>query len=258
MKPIRIRRLNDEGIRRMEEFIQSLKTETPQTTEQAHALLTDPETSASLPNSVEVDRDRRFSRRFELAEYLHQTVPRTGVRDFTKDKGLWSWLTLLWFDQVCIAKKAGGVRKPGEMHRYIPELDNFRTYYRHLLLGPFVIYGLHEDEPQRALCMLCQSPSIHPDTAEQLASRQDMIQSPAIIATANAFYYDASKRDIRKGATSYFRTGGGSIGRPGTVRRLVDLAMQFDRTYDHLACTASAFATLLPDEFERFVPRGRA
>lgn len=250
MRSTRIRRLNEEGMRRMREFLKSLDAEAAPSFDQARYLLSSPDTGQALPNAVEVDGDKVFARRFDLAAYLHERVPRLGVIDPIRDAGLWAWLALLWFEQLCPASK-NGARKAGEHYRFIPELDNYRTRYRHRVLGPYIIYSAHRQDPHRAMCMLCQPPPIHPDTAEQLASRQYLIQSAALIGTATELYYDPSTRDLRKGATTYK----GKEPKPGTLRRLVDVSAQFDRTFDLLGMAPDQFVSLLPREFGRFRPQ---
>lgn len=252
MAMLRIRRLSESGLTRMVDFLDSFDSAMPWAIDEAHRMLTAADTSEALPNPVEVDGEHVFAHRLELAEYLYARIPRLGLRDATRDPGLWAWLALLWFDQLCPAKR-GGSRSPGEHYRYIPRLDDYRTYYRHRILGPYLIYSAHRDDPARALCMLCQPPAIHPDTAEQLASRQDMIRSPALIGAATALYYDPNKGTVRRGSTTYK----GKQPRAGTLRRLVDVFWQLDRTYDHLACTANSFMTLLPIEFSQFVDRSK-
>jgi len=247
MSDIRIRKLNDEGIRRFAEFLDSQTGPSPQLYGEAAGWLTSKETSEGISGMAEANSRHVFPRRFDLAAYLYERVPRLNLDDPTRDAGLWTWFALLWFEQLCPAQK-GGVRKPGRQYRYIPELDNYQTYYRHRVLGPYLILAAHADSPERALCMLCQPPSVHPDTAEQLASRSDLIQSPALVAAATRMYYNPQTRDIRTGSTSYK----GSVAKPGTLRRLVDVCWQFDRTYDHLACDATALIKLLPSEFDRF------
>ena len=240
----RIRRLTEDGIGEMRDFLASFDAGTPWPFADAQRLLADSDKSEAMPNPVDVDGDKAFARRYDLAEYLSERIPRLGLPDPTRDAGLWAWLALLWFEQL----RSSG-QKPGKPYRYIPELDNFQRYYRHLVLGPYLTYRAHKDNPARALCMLCQRPAIHPDTAESLASRYDLIQSHAVIGAATKLYYDSQKGAVRRGSTSRE----GKVPKAGTVRRLVDVCWQLDRTYDHLACSTGAFMRLLPTEFRRFM-----
>jgi hypothetical protein len=250
LKPIRIRRLNDEGQARFRSFIESQTGDAPTLYADARAWLTSEATTTGVSGNIQVDPEQLFERRFDMAEYLADRVPKLGLRDPIRDVGLWSWLALLWFEQLSPPKKRG-VLDPGRPYRYIPELNNFQTYYRHRVLGPYLIFSVHKNDPERAICMLCQPPRIHPDTAEQLASRLDLIQSAAVVGTASRLYYDQKTRQNKKGATDV----AGKVPKPGTLRRLVEVAWQFDRTYDHLACATDAFMSLLPAEFARFVAK---
>jgi len=95
-------------------------------------LLTD-EVASEAVADVEV-LDQPFATRFDAANYLQELLSAANINKVDRDAGLWSWLTLLFFDQVCPLGKAGE-RDAGETARYIPALDLSRRYYRHLLLA---------------------------------------------------------------------------------------------------------------------------
>ncbi|GJQ27720.1 MAG: hypothetical protein HBSAPP02_27520 [Phycisphaerae bacterium] len=233
-----LRRLNEEGIRRMEAFLDSLTTQT--TEPYPESLLTDPATSDALEVRIEVER-RSFPRRFELAQYLYQRLSGSGLREPERDAGLWAWLALFWFDQLSPAEP-DGCRSPGERARWIPRIDSARRYYRHLLLGPYLIYAAHSDHSQRAMCVLCQPLHAPGDVAEQIAARPQLVTSRAIVGTATRLYCDGDG-SLRRGA------GGKGT---GSARRLGDVIMQLDRTFDLHALDESQLFEMLPHEFDRF------
>jgi len=80
--------------------------------------------------------NKQFPTRYSAAEYLDDTLAKTGATDLERDVGLWAWLTLLYFEQICPTNKSGE-RELRERPAYLPEPQNFQRYYRHLLLGPF-------------------------------------------------------------------------------------------------------------------------
>ncbi len=233
----------------MRDFVQSLKTGAPQPYSEARGLLDSPGTSEGFSGEAFVDPSRKFATRFELAKCIHERVPLLRHRNPTRDAGLWAWLALLWFEQLCPSAPDGRL-EPREMQRYVPEVDNFQRYYRHLVLGPFLVFSSQGED---GMCMLCQAPHIHPDIAEQLMGRQWIIQARALIGAATQLYYDRSTRKVRTGATTYKGTSA-----RGGVRRMVLVAGQFDRTYDHFACTPESFQQLLPKEFDRYKAGARS
>lgn len=233
------RRLTDNGMSRFAQFLDSLSGERPM--DYPDALLEDDEDAPVVEGKMEVETCQ-FEDRFAAARYLDERLGRVAAVEY--NKGLWAWLALFYFDQICKVGREGEYR-PGEIARWIPENDNYRKYYRHLLRGPFSIYRLHRDEPARAMALLCGPLTEPGDVVEQLAARQELITNAAVIKTATALYYDREKKSLRRGAA-----GRG----PGSARRLADLLNQLDVTWDLYGMVPENLMELLPAEFGRFRP----
>jgi len=235
MKTVRI--LNKEGIKSFSEFLNGLRTgEKPSPPVD---LLDGGEYSESLHVQVEVD-NCNFASRLEAAEYL--TTKFGGLRDVHYNAGLWAWLTLFYFDQVCPPNEIGD-RNVGEEARYIPGSGSWR-YYRHLLAGPFRIYQLHDQQSKLLLTGPLDKPG---DITEQLSSRQELITNHAIIGAASHLYFDSQNERPKRGAASTKR-------KPGTLRRFVDLVQQLDLTYDLYSLGPDGLLKLLPREFDGWRP----
>lgn len=237
---MRIRRLNDAGLQRMGEFLDALSSDDP--LPYPEMILRAPETSDPLSVHIDVDR-KEFARRFEAAAYLYEKFYSSDLRHPERDAGLWAWLALFWFEQLCLSNNRGH-REPGERARWIPELGDPRRYYRHLLLSPYLIYRAHASRPQRALALLCQTLPTVGHILYQLASRANLITCPAVVEAATILYYDRATGGLKSGSQTY--------GKPGTVFRLADVLMQFDRTFDLHTLTASQLVAMLPKEFGRW------
>jgi hypothetical protein len=210
-------------------------------------ILTDPLTSEELGCQVHIE-EQTFASRFEAAGYLDEKFAASGLKGVERDRGLWAWLSLFYFDQLCPAD-GHGRRKPGELARWVPEVTNYQRYYRHLLAGPYRIYRAHRDDPERALALLCNPLDRPGDIVEQLASRQEIVTNRAVIQSATRLYIDPSTRKPRRGA-------GGKGG--GSARRLADVLNQFDVTWDLYAMNPDGLIQLLPAEFNRFKPTAPA
>ena len=236
---MRLHRLTEAGLQQFNDFLDSLQTDIPM--EWPEHVLTDPTTSQSVEPQLEIERVA-FDNRFEAGRYLNEVLGNAGIPGLIQDKGLWAWLSLFYFDQLC-PPKAEGRRKPGERARWIPAVGNFRKYYRHLLAGPYRIYRAHRDNPERAFGLLCNPVCKPGDIAEQLAARQELVTNAAIVDAATALYVDPASRQPKRGAAG---RGGGS------ARRLADVLNQFDLTWDLYAMDTEEILGLLPSEFDRF------
>ena len=156
------------------------------------------------------------------------------------DVGLWSWLSLFYFDQVC-PPRPDGTRAPGRDYRHILE-PTYRYGHRHLLGGPHLVYRLHGEQAALLLCTkLYQENTFH----HELASRQAFISNPAIIRAANLLYLEPRTQRPKRGAQDPKRT-------PGTLRRFIDVLQQLDLNYDLYSMSGEALVGLLPAEFDEW------
>jgi len=235
---MKLRKLNADGIRAFSEYLNLLETEP--TRSMPINILSDPRTSEAFVKSVDVEK-RAFGSRFGAAKYLHEKLGHLGIADVDRDTGLWAWLALFYFDELCPADR-GGARAPGERARYIPDAS-FQRYYRHLLASPYRIYRAHRDKPERALAVLCQPLDKPGDIVEQLASRQEIVTNRAVMEAATLMYIEPTSKKPRRGA------GGKSA---GSARRYADVLNQFDLTWDLYAMLHAELSGILPNEFHRF------
>jgi hypothetical protein len=239
---IPIRRLNEAGLHRLRALLESCLESPGRDVDfgtDILPILTGPETSTHTPMTVEADAGSAFPRRFDMAQYLCSVVPRLGLVDPLRDAGLWAWFALLWFEQL--SRNAKGELKIGELARWLPEVGNGLRYYRHLVLGPYVIFSTNQDRPERALALLHNAPHTPGEVVGQLAATQDVTQSKAAMGVATRLYYD--------NVTHKLRSGSGGVG-PGSARRLRTVLNQLDRTFDLQSLTEDGLYALLPDEFK--------
>jgi hypothetical protein len=233
-----LRRLNNEGLRRFDEYLSQLR-ENPNLPPPTN-LLTDSVTSqeaAPVPVSP-----RLFATRIEVGRWLYELIEQSRLSDPARDRGLWAWLSLLLFDQVC-PPDGRGHRKPGEKARHIPEVANYQKYYRHLLASPWRMCRTHRDNPERALVVLWKPLHEPGELAEQILARQELVTNRTFMATATQLYIDATTQTAKYGA---------SAKRNGGPRRLADFCNQIDVTWDLYALQTDTFIRKLPEEFDRF------
>jgi hypothetical protein len=236
-----LRRLTGVGIAKFGEYLDALKQE-PGRLKPTDLLADDVSSEEVVP--VRSINGEIPTTRLEAAQLLDQLLLSAPPYDTAADIGLWSWLALFYFDALCPSDGSGD-RSPRERAAYIPEPGNFRRYYRHLLLGPYLIYQAHRDDPTRAQGLLCKPPHIIDDVVAQIASRYDYVTNPGIVGLTTELYYDVTKSTTKRGA------GGKGAGSP---RRLADVLKQLDLTWDLYGMPVAELRQLLPREFNRFLP----
>lgn len=236
---MKLRRLTSTGIEQFDAYLSQLRANP---TLGPPAWLLEDEASSEGVSEIMVVTTK-FPDRLAAAKYLHDLFGRANLGTIDKDVGLWAWLTLLHFDQVCPVVK-GASRKPfKETFRYIPSPNNYQKYYRHLLYGPYVIFQAHRERVVDAMCLLAGPLHVSNDIIEQIASRLELVANPTVVAAATALYLEPESREFKYGARG---SGGGS------PRRFHAVLEQFDLTYDLFGMRTDALLELLPKEFDRF------
>ncbi len=203
-------------------------------------LLTDPTLTELLEPEVTATVGR-FSSRQEFAVWLEGAFQAAGSEPPMLDCEFWAWLTAALFDQVCPADRRGH-RKPGALARYIPEMNQWRRRYRHLLANPYHAFRVHRCDPGRAAVVLVNPLHAPGELTEQFTSRLEVISCPATIGLATMLFIDGSTGKRRTGASGE------------AARRLGKLINQYSRTWDLRSVELVHFARLLPREFDRFKP----
>src|ERR1700732_4450273 len=141
---MKLRRFNGDGIAAFRNYRSRLVLEPlllPPT-----GLLEDPALTDLVATETDVPT-RSFASRLDAGRFFDDFLEGAGVTSPQSDQGLWTWLTLFYFDEVC-PPDAGGRRDPKtDEARLVPSLDNYQRFYRHLLLGPYLIVRAHRDHP---------------------------------------------------------------------------------------------------------------
>lgn len=236
---MKLRRFNSDGVEAFVTYRNRLTNEP--TLPPPLELLEDPGMTELIPGEIEVPK-QCFKNRLEAGKFLNELLDAARIQIPERDRGLWAWLTLYYFDEVC-PPDSNGRRDAQDEARLIPILDNFQRFYRHLLLGPYLIVRAHRDQPERAIAMLCNPVWKPGEIVEQLASRKELVTNRAVVELATRLYYNP--------ATGSFKRGAGSSVK-GAPRRLATLFNQLDLTWYIYGMSADEALNLLPKEFDRF------
>lgn len=240
----RARVLRPEGVAAFASYLDGLRS-APALPPPLH-LLDHPEHSAAFTPTVQIDPVRWFESRLDAGQYLVHLFAPVDRSKIDHNAGLWSWLSLLYFDQLC--PPTDGVRAPKRAYAYIlpplGDVDHHRHYYRHRLAGPYRIARLH---PGSARTLLSGHVSKFDDYNEQIASRQEFITNSGIVSALDLLYFDEERNRPKRGAAANTR-------KPGTLRRFVDVIQQLELTYDLYSMDGAEILDILPLEFGRWKP----
>ena len=229
-----LRTLNNKGIKEFEKYLHGGAIGEP-----PFSLLNSSTCSKQIPGANSI-QTQDFSNRFEFGKYLNKLLDGLDSTAIAHDKGLWTWLALHFFDQLC-PKDVDGQRKVFKSYAYVLSAE-FRHYYRHLVRTPYILFRDHGTNSR----VLLMAP-LHKrgELSEQIISRQNIIARKSIMEAVDTLYYDSERQTFKRGAAGR--------GKPGTVDRLVGVLQQFELTYDLHVMNGEQIVGLLPKEFDKFI-----
>jgi hypothetical protein len=184
---------------------------------------------------------KKFADRYEFGLTLVELLAGYDQQQVSFDLTLWSWLAAHYFEQLCPRDENG---KRALRRDYVYVLSESRTYYRHLVRTPWFLVKTHGE---KCRYLLVSRPgdlaplSRQTDLLDQLAARQFVISSPALVGAAARLYTDQRTGQPRRGA--------GAKGSGSPPRRLALIANQLSLTYDIHDMPVDRLMKLLPEEF---------
>ena len=231
-----VRRFNADGI---EAFRRELaECRTAPTRDIPLEMLTDPMLTESVLPSVEIEL-RGFKTKGDAAVYFHQIFGGIPKQQLLEDTGLWTWLSLYYFDIVC--PKHSGIRKVRNDYTYVYEAKSIRHFYRHLL---FVSWRTLDIAPTHNRLLLSTSISSLDKFSSEVIKRLYMTRIPCFFEVLDRLYWDEKRGRARPGVTDFQKVTAGNL-----VHRLPNRIRQLEKTYDLHSLTADQLLSLLGEEF---------
>jgi hypothetical protein len=232
---MKLRRLNAEGKKAFVDLIATMKQE-PTPNNSASELACDEALTEIMDHSAELSM-KSFASRFDMALHIHDVLASIPQPKLMGDDGLWNWLALSYFDQIC-GKDKNGNWKPDAQANYVRDLGFLR--YRHSVYLPWWLVGKYE---QKARFLLSKEPSTRGEVIEQLTSVQYYPSCEGVMMAARELYWDHEAECLKKGS--------GGAG-PGSPRRFQAVLSQVEINYDLFSIDKEVVLDLLPREFDRF------
>jgi hypothetical protein len=233
-----VRQFNKDGIAAFRKFLAEARHE-PQSSVPRHFLEDDALTEKVTPN-ITVE-SKHFETRRKAADYLTRVLAPLPDDDVKQNAGLWTWLTLFFFDEVCPVR--GGVRSVRNDYSYVFEPKNPRHFYRHLLFIAW--YAARVAKPHDHLFMNAPLSSLDKIT-EEVMKRLYLTRIPCIFEVLDRLYWDEGRGKARRGIVDFRNVKPGDL-----VHRFPIRIRQLEKTYDLVSLTADQLIELLGDEFQQ-------
>lgn len=201
-------------------------------------ILEDDRLTTTLDPSVVVEPMRLHTKR-DAAAYLQRAFRSVPEDDLAKDAGLWTWLSLFFFDEVC--PRRAGRRRVRNDYYYVFEPDNPRHYYRHLLFVSWNVRRLARGHDR----LFLDTPLSRLDQAsERVMSKLYLTRIPCIFEVIDRLYWDPERGRVRAGVLNPWPGSAGDL-----TNRLPLRIRQLEKTYDLVSLGADQLLELLGDEF---------
>ena len=181
---------------------------------------------------------REFDTRFDFARYIDQCTRTSGLESLLDEPGLWEWLTVFYFDQVCPVGRKGS-RGVFKVERYIPD-SNRGWHYRHLLKGAYTFLRDHIGASDAVRLALASPLHKHSGVYEHLVSRPRLRTSPGVQMAAHSLFYDLEQAKMKTRATS-------------SIQEFGLLLRNLPPEYDLNAMSERTVLALLPPRFLEWI-----
>jgi hypothetical protein len=235
-----IRRLTDTGVEEFRAYLAALRA--GDKASPPYRLLNDTGASKAVENAPFI-YNRRFQRRLDAAVYLDDVLSNIEIDAIESDVGLWGWLSLFYFEQVCPLEKIG-IRRPGRDYRHILE-PGYPYGHRHLLCGPYLVYSVYGLAEALSGLLLWTPLHVESQFHHELATRQNLITNRGVMEAAYMLFLNKATRQPKRGSLARKQS-------PGTLYRFIDLIQQLDLTYDLYSMSGPEVLKLLPPEFDKW------
>jgi hypothetical protein len=252
---IEIRKLTDEGISEFQEYIDKARNGGPK--KPPLHLINDLEKSCDSEFNIFIE-DKKFSNRYDLGIYLWEKLKNVWNDDIRNDCGLWTWLALFYFEQLCPSKG------PNRQEHYILSVGKWKiglipVDYRHSVLTPVWLIKDFKEVAPFFLCGTEKKPTgmdTMGDPIEQLFSRQYVMKNKKYLELIQMLYKDPKTGRVKTGAMSEpkkerLKSGKWSdVGKGGTRRLVKSVLPRLTLTFNVGEMKPEEILPLVGDEFE--------
>ena len=182
---------------------------------------------------------RSFASRRDAAIYFHQRFVPIPSIELRNNAGLWTWLSLFYFDQIC--PEMEGVRQIRNDYTYIFMPEQSMYFYRHLLFVAW--YAMHLSPIHNRL-FLDRTVYQLDKLTQDIFKRLYITRIECVFEVLDRLYWDRQTNRPRRGVNSPGKVTAGDA-----IHRFPTRIRQLEKTYDLMSLTADQLLQLLGDEF---------
>ena len=140
---MQVRRLNESGLNKLGDFLEEAR-QANSPVELPSDLIDSPLTSGGLNTAAIVEPQPQIQTKLEMAKYLRIVLGGVDQSALLGDRGVWAWLGLFFFDNLCPVR-SNGQRRVLRDEYYVLQTD-YKKYYHHLLRTPYFLYQSFEEK----------------------------------------------------------------------------------------------------------------
>jgi len=240
--------LNDEGIECFTELIAARSSGIPSL--DVSDLLGDLTLVEKTGFTGQIDLDKVFVNRFEMAKYIHSVIGSEYTDMYDQDIGLWSWFALVYFEQLIPAKG------PNDKVHYIFVPTEAQRWYRHAVYTYFNLYMNYKDD---AKLFISENITEMGNMIELLISRQYLMRSSAARKLMRTLYADPITGFAKVGCKTnprkknfYTKSGRLSTSGYGGIDRFCRIFHRLKLTYQVDNLDPDVFLDMMGDEFKKW------
>lgn len=230
---MQLRRFNQRGIEAFRQLLSACRQDAK--AEMPSDLVEHPEYTELVAENVILE-PRRFTIRRQAAEYFHQKFREIDKQLLMYDQGMWSWLSLYYFDSVC--PRVNGKRILRNDPTYI--LEPRRNFFRHLLS---IAWRILDFAPLHNRLLLDTSVSKLDQFSAEVLNRLYLTRIPCFFELLEILYMDESTGKCRK------QVVGTKVYAGDLTHRLPLRIRQLEKNYDLYSLSAQQLLELLGNEF---------
>lgn len=231
-----VREFNQTGIDALRTFLAQCR-KTPSTIV-PYGMLEDDKLTQEVRPRIVVE-PKRLKKKADAAYYLGSALNPMPDSDLIKNAGLWTWLTLFYFEEVCPVTSSG--RTVRNDYHYVFEPGNTRHFYRHLL---FISWRVLHLASEHSRLFLGSPLSTLDKVTTEVMKRLFLTRIPCIFEVLDRLYWDEDRGRARPGIV-----GARPAKRGDLTHRLPIRIRQLEKTYDLLTLNADQLIELLGAEF---------